>query len=820
MNARAAKGSKKAKPAISTHKKPAGLSEADWQRELRKQAVPAAKDKVTAFRIGFLGGEHPVFGDYSVENPTSGGRYKVALRTARPESPNFCSCPDFRTNLLGTCKHIEAVLAFVRKNSKLSKLLKGAYNPAYSSLYIKYGKYDDPDDYGSRRQVRLRIGEDEDKRAAYQRLAKHYFDDSLTLLPNAFDSINQLLADAAAISPDFRCYPDVLDFIIKQREDRKRQALIKSTVTDTYLDNLLKATLYPYQKEGILFAARAGRCLIADDMGLGKTIQAIGSAEFFRKACGASSVLVICPTSLKYQWKSEIEKFTDSSTLVIEGDPPKRKLQYQRSDAVYKIISYHAAQTDLDEIRKLRPDLVILDEAQRIKNWQTKTAQAVKKIESTYAIVLTGTPIENKLEELYSIIQFVDPYRLGPLYHFLSEYQIQDESGKVVGYRDLNQIQELLRDVVIRRTKQSVLSQLPERTDKHLFVPLTEQQSDIHAEYADNVARLVHKWRQFGFLDEQDRLRLMLALNCMRMVADSTFILDQETRYDTKIDELMYILDDVLAAREAADRQKVVVFSQWERMTRLVRAELDARQVGYAYLHGGVPSHKRAGLLDDFRDDPDCRIFLSTDAGGVGLNLQSASLMVNLDIPWNPAVLEQRIGRIHRHGQKRAVNIINLVSRESIEERLLDILAFKSSLFAGVLDNGSDQIFMGESKFNKFMRSVEEVAGTAGSDSPAGQADSEKRPQPKDSTQNYDDSKAAKGTDEPAARFLSAAGNFFDTLSKTLADPAATQNLVASLTEKDQTTGQTYLKVPVQNEQLVKSALDAFTGLLSTLKRP
>ena len=133
----------------------------------------------------------------------------------------------------------------------------------------------------------------------------------------------------------------------------------------------------------------------------------------------------------------------------------------------------------------------------------------------------------------------------------------------------------------------------------------------------------------------------------MRMVSDSTFILDQETRYDTKIKELMAILDNVFEAKQ----EKVVVFSQWERMTRLVKMELEDRKVGFAYLHGGIPGKNRKALLDDFRDKIDCRVFLSTDAGSVGLNLQSASLVVNLDIPWNPAVLEQRIGRVHRHGQ-------------------------------------------------------------------------------------------------------------------------------------------------------------------------
>lgn len=423
----------------------------------------------------------------------------------------------------------------------------------------------------------------------------------------------------------------------------------------------------------------------------------------------------------------------------------------------------------------------------------------MKKIESTYAIVLTGTPIENKLEELYSIVQFIDPFKLGPLYTFLEEHQIHDENGKMVGYKNLNQIHKVLSDIVLRRTKKEVLTQLPTRVDKHLFVPLTSQQAEIHANYADMVVRLVSKWKRFGFLDEKDRQRLLLALNCMRMVSDSTYILDQKTRFDTKITELMSILDDVFIG----SGEKVVVFSQWERMTRLVRAELENRNIGFAYLHGGIPSAKRKPLLDDFHENVNCRVFLSTDAGGIGLNLQAASLVINLDIPWNPAVLEQRIGRIHRHGQTRSIRVINLISRQSIEERMLSILAFKSSLFKGVLDKGENEIFMNGGKFNRFMQSVEQVANVSQTEEVpvADEQDLEQAP-------------------TPGSEVFTAAETFFAALSKTFADKEKTQQLVSLLIEKDSTTGKRYLKIPVENEQIIEKATEALTGFLALLKKP
>lgn len=785
-------------PKVSYYKKPAHQSTIEWQQELRRAFVA---EKKQLFIIESLASEHPVFGDYIVKNQAHQSVYKVALRSRENPGHNFCTCLDFKTNALGTCKHIEAVLYDVAHHKKTAQFLKDDYRPSYTSLHLTYGE---------KREVMLRIGTDHEKE--FETLAKKYFDGLYCLLPDATSRIDRFIALAAEVSSDFRCYEDAMDFIIAARETQTRKIVVERISKDKgYFDGLLKTTLYPYQKEGILFAAKAGRCLIADEMGLGKTPQALGVAELFKKEFGVGSVLIVCPTSLKYQWKSEIERFTGHSARVIEGNARERQKQYD-AEEFYKIISYHIVGADLAAINKMEPDVVILDEAQRIKNWNTQTAQQVKKIESKYAVVLTGTPIENKLEELYSIVQFIDVFKLGPLHQFLETHQIRDAAGKVVGYKELNHIKTLLVDIVIRRTKKEVMAELPGRTDKHLFVPLTKPQADLHADFLDRVARLVNKWKRFGFLDEKDRLRLLKALNCMRMVADSTYILDQETRHDTKITELMSILDNLFST----DGDKAVVFSQWERMTRLAKAELENRKMGFAYLHGGVPSRDRKALLDNFHQDPSCRVFLSTDAGGVGLNLQCASLIVNLDIPWNPAVLEQRIGRIHRHGQKRNVNVINLISRNSIEERLLEVLKFKSSLFAGALDGGEDEIFMGESKFKHFMATVEKVAGTP-SAADTLMTDVEEREHVEEETQMISDS-ALPTTPSPttsASEFFTTAGNLFNTLAQTFVDKDKTGAFISSLIEKDASTGKSYVKIGVESEEVLAKAVEAFANLLS-----
>jgi hypothetical protein len=196
----------------------------------------------------------------------------------------------------------------------------------------------------------------------------------------------------------------------------------------------------------------------------------------------------------------------------------------------------------------------------------------------------------------------------------------------------------------------------------------------------------------------------------MRMSCNSTYLLDQETDHGVKADELAALLDELLVDPEA----KVVIFSQWTRTHDIVIRRLEVRDLGYVSFHGGVPSEKRPGLIERFRNDPACRVFLSTDAGSTGLNLQHASTVVNMDLPWNPAILEQRIARIHRLGQIRPVQVINFVSKGTIEEGMLSVLAFKRSLSAGILDGGSSEISLGGSRLNRFMKDVENVTGSMG----------------------------------------------------------------------------------------------------------
>ncbi len=781
---------------ISRVRKPQEISLEQWQIALRKQFAQKQN-----FRLTNIGTE-PIFSEFTVANPQTGGEYRVAIR-GRGLGDNYCSCRDFAVNTLGTCKHIEWVLRKLRHRPGAARAFAQGFRPVYSEVYLRYG---------ARREVVFRSGIE--CPSALHQLAADYFDDRGILRAGAYERFETFLKRAGSFHHDLRCYEDALDFIAEVRDRAVLRARIDKMfprdIESAGFTHLVKVPLYPYQREGALFAARAGRSLIADDMGLGKTIQAIAACEILARTAGIERVLIVCPTSLKYQWKQEIEKFCARSAAVVEGLLARRAASYA-TESFYKITNYEVVHRDMEPIGRWGPDVIILDEAQRIKNWKTRRAQTIKRLNSKYAIVLTGTPLENRLEELHSIVEFVDRFYLGPTFRFLAEHQHTDECGKVIGYRNLDKIGQTLQPILIRRTKKEVLKQLPERLDKNYFVPMTSEQMAHHRENAEIVARIVAKWQRLSFLSETDQRRLMIALQNMRMSCNSTYLLDKKTDFGYKADELLSVL------RESFERpdDKAVIFSQWVRTHELIVHRLDTAKLGHVLFHGGVASKERRDLIAQFKQDPKCRIFLSTDAGGVGLNLQNASTVVNMDLPWNPAVLDQRIGRVHRLGQHRPVRVVNFVAQGTIEHGMLSVLSFKQSMFAGVLDGGANEVFLGGTRLKRFMDSVDKVTQAI---PPAMPPEEKEEPQPEKVP-----AEAVVVPTPPAepdwGTLISAGLTVLNKLGGALSgEPKASTRMGSGLRiETDASTGQRHLQLPVPSGEVLREIASFLNQLAEKL---
>ncbi len=803
-----------------THK-PEDMTLEQWQIALRREF-----GQTQEFTLENLG-EEPVFSEFRITNPASGGLYRVAIRGEAP-GVNYCSCPDYAINTLGTCKHIEFTLAALRRKRGGKAALAHGFQPAFSEIYLRYGL---------KREVVF--GPATGCPEALRTLAESYFDGEGLLMPEAYARFDAFLREASPIAREaeheLRCYEDTLGFVAQVRDQFRRRAAVDKAfpqgIESPAFDGLLKVALYPYQRQGALFAARAGRCLLADDMGLGKTIQAIAASEILARTAGIERALIICPTSLKHQWRSEIAKFTGRTAQVVEGSLVAREAAYA-AESFFKITNYDVIYRDAEAIRRWAPDLIVLDEAQRIKNWKTRVAQSVKRLPSEHAIVLTGTPLENRLEELHSIVEFVDRHRLGPAFRFLAEHQHVDEAGKVVGYHNLSEIARTLAPILLRRTKQEVLRELPERLDKTFFVPMTPQQQKHHDENQETVVRVVAKWRRYHFLSEADQRRLMVALQNMRMSCNSTWLLDHKTDYGVKADELATQLEEIFERPEI----KVVVFSQWVRTHELLQQRFEARRWEHVFFHGGVPGPNRKGLVERFKEDPACRLFLSTDAGGVGLNLQHASVVVNMDQPWNPAVLEQRIGRVHRLGQRRPVSVINYVAQGTIEHGMLSLIDFKKSVFAGVLDGGSDEVFLGGSRLKNFMETVERASGGIPPAMPSQEAPAPASEEAVSEAQMAEE-EAGAAASAPAAtdavwNELATAGlAFLEKLGQAFQRPHSGESVDSStpscpsgksmpgvglsetLLSRDERTGQSCLKLPLPSPEILRTVAELLGNL-------
>ena len=622
--------------------------------------------------------------------------YQVQIRSVEQRN-NYCTCPDLASNRLGTCKHIEAVIHFIEKQPTYKN--ESQSSPSISYSYLSWDSATHP-------QIKLHRSTQVDDQLA--QIFNDYFDDNHVFkgqLPEDFFQFRDRLYGF----DDFQQGEDAIRFVRQLSEDSvhklRAQEITRQIKSSDGLLPGIRARLFPYQIEGVAFLASTGKALLADDMGLGKTLQAIAASTWLADHSGVERILITCPASLKHQWHREIEKFTGHQAQIIQGGPETRQVQY-RAEKLFFIINYELILRDLSIIsRILKPDLLILDEAQRIKNWKTKIASTIKLISTRYAFVLTGTPLENRIEDLYSLLQVVDARVLGPLWRCMLDFHITDERGKILGYRNLSELRQRLAPVMLRRDRSLVKDQLPSRTEVRLDIAMTDAQLELHDHALSSAGRLAHTARKRP-LTPSEQNRLMAALQQARMACNAAGLVDKETAGSPKLDELNRLLEELCLQ----SNRKVVIFSQWERMTAMIEKNVKKLGLGSVRLHGGVPVHKRGELMDQFSDNDAIQVFISTDAGGVGLNLQAATLLINMDMPWNPAVLDQRIARIHRLGQKENVQIFLLLAENSYEQQVAKLVQGKRNLFDNVINPEGTEDVVGVSK--KMLETIIDDLGT------------------------------------------------------------------------------------------------------------
>ena len=628
------------------------------------------------------------FGEHILINERS-KQYKLTFRDYDSQN-GYCSCTDYRTNKLGTCKHL--IYAFSKAKGISAKKLKKEIYPFIEIYLDPLNKYQISWYFPHSLPGNLKP------------LFQEYFGNGNTLLEDKTEDFLGFLNQANDVK-QILIRPEVLDVT----EAMYDQRTIDSVRANSKIDfSVLKAELFPYQKEGIKFATYLKGAMIADEMGLGKTLQAIGTAIFKKQLFHFKKTLIICPASLKSQWKSEIEKFSNEKAIIVEGFPDERVELYNSKDAFFYIINYETTLRDVLAINNADFDFLILDEAQRIKNFETITANAVKSLKKKHGLVITGTPIENKLVDVYSIVDFVSPGFLSPLWEFSYQhcYFDIDQKNKITGYYNLQKLKDRLKPILLRREKQDVLEQLNNIT--HIDVPIEfhDTQQEYHASAALAIARILSK----KFKTPYDMQMLTKHLQVMRMACDSTYLVDKQTNHSPKLIELEEILLEKLNIHK--NKRKIIIFSEWKRMLHIIGKMLSRNNIGFTELTGDVPVGKRKKIISEFETNPDCRVFLSTEAGGSGLNLQVADTVINFELPWNPAKKNQRIGRIDRLGQKNTnLTVINLIMRKSIEMKIAAGLTIKQNLFDSVLSpqNKEDIVDFSEKGRAQFLQQLEDL---------------------------------------------------------------------------------------------------------------
>lgn len=458
-----------------------------------------------------------------------------------------------------------------------------------------------------------------------------------------------------------------------------REKVAESRTLNAKVPRQLKATLRPYQVEGFQWIARlnswgAGACL-ADDMGLGKTLQSIA---YLLLMAGEGASLVVAPASVVGNWKKEVSRFAPSLNVYILNDSDNRKNCIQKAGKKDVILSsYGLLISENESIVSKKWNVVCLDEAHTVKNRDTKTSASVMQLQAEHRLILTGTPIQNHLGELWNLFQFINPGLLGSYEHFQQKFiqPIEQEHDK---QRQL-QLNRIVHPFMLRRTKQEVVEELPDKEEIIVPVELSEEGMAIYELIRQRAKQLVEEG------GDQVNMIALAEITRLRQVACSASLVEKKWKGKcSKIEQLLELMAELKAGGNRA-----LVFSQFTSFFKLICQALDEAGEKYLYLDGTVPVKKREKLVQEFQEG-DCPFFLiSLKAGGLGLNLTGANYIIHLDPWWNPAIEQQATDRAYRIGQTPKVTAYHLISSHTIEEKIMRLHESKRNLADALLE-GSD----------------------------------------------------------------------------------------------------------------------------------
>ncbi|MGB7978063.1 MAG: SNF2-related protein [Chlamydiales bacterium] len=471
----------------------------------------------------------------------------------------------------------------------------------------------------------------------------------------------------------------------------RSQMLGQTQIAPSGVPKEIKAELRPYQADGVHWLERLRLMylngILADDMGLGKTVQAICAITQNQMKNKEAKSLIVCPTSLLYNWKEELHRFNPKlKAIVIDGIPSHRKkLLAKMGEYDVIITSYTLLQKDIETYSQMPLSYAILDEAQHIKNRGTRNAKSVKMIQAAHRLILTGTPIENSLDELWSLMDFLMPGFLSTYDKFVENYV------RVTGDQHVQNIEYLRKKVspfILRRMKSDVLHDLPPVSEIVYHCQLSDVQMALYKSYAasarDELVKLVER---DGF--DKVQIHVLATLTRLKQICCHPAIFAKEKAElgdSSKYDMLLELLQTLVESKH-----KTVIFSQYTRMLQIMREDFEQRGIPFSYLDGSTKN--RLEIVKEFNENQKIPVFLvSLKAGGTGLNLVGADTVIHYDMWWNPAVENQATDRVHRIGQKNSVSSYKLITLNTIEEKIVDMQRRKKGLVKKVVSCDDEAI--------------------------------------------------------------------------------------------------------------------------------
>jgi len=463
--------------------------------------------------------------------------------------------------------------------------------------------------------------------------------------------------------------------IVEDRAALERSKWIRNQQDSDFAPKGLNGKLLAFQKLGSMFLVQGRRAVLGDDVGLGKTVQAIGAFIHLLETEEIDSVLIICPGHLKRQWAAEIKKFSYWQPTIIDGSRVIREDKFKKGSQIL-ITNYELLSRDPEYLAR-EWGAVVLDEAQNIKNYKTQAAKLTLELRAVYKWALTATPLENALPELHSIFNFVSPGFLGKWYEFERNFIVRDFWGKIIEYRNLDKLSEIIKPYLLRRRVEDCIYDFPPKESKVVFLDFLREEGIIYADIKKKVTSFLNEARS----EQINKSNKMTQIGYLRQSCDHPLLISKEFNYSSaKIEWLKRVVAEIKNCGE-----KAVIFTEWSRMAKIIQRELG----GCPILHGGMDFAARHETLEQWRETDESLV--TTDCANVGLNLQQANWMISYELHWNPAVMKQRAGRVHRLTQKKPVHIRAPVIRASVEERVLEALSGKADLFKMVVDSLASQ---------------------------------------------------------------------------------------------------------------------------------